>query len=184
MLGKKMEQYLRDYHELEFPVELAPHQVGVHPQNRAGADPNVQVLHNKILNSFAVDGYDPTRHLTPIVVRCSSDKNRAHLQAHNQRFTEGRSEFPPADEKRMEFGTLAGSHLTLALRCIESGVVCQSTGLSAQAIVEKQPNLKQVVERGMRYHVLREDTPLDILSDISQWRNQDQNSNQFSMIWS
>lgn len=177
-LGQRVAEYIKQYRETDFPLELKPHQVGVHPANRGGADPNIQVLHHKVLASFAKDGYDPSRHLAPIVVRCSSEKGKADLQAHNCRFTDGRTGFPSVDERNMEFGSLAGSHLTLAFRCVESDVLCLATGSGSKDIAEKQPSLKHAMQRGLRYWVLREDTPLAVLADISQWRNQDQNSNQ------
>lgn len=178
MLGQRVAQYIKQYRETDSPLELKPHLVGVHPTNRGGADPNLQVVHHKILASFAKDGYDATRHLTPIVVRCSSEKAKADLVAHNRRFSEGRPGFPSVDDKAMEFGTLAGSHLTIALRCVESDVPCLSTGFGSKSISEKQPPLKLAAERGLRYWVLKEDTPLSVLADISQWRSQDQNANQ------
>jgi hypothetical protein len=177
-LGQRVAEYLKTYREHDSPFELKPHQVGVHPANRGGADPNIQVLHHKVLASFAKDGYDPSRHLAPIVVRCSSEQAKANLQAHNRRFADGRTGFPSVDEKHMEFGSLAGSHLTLAFRCVEKDVFCLATGSGSKAIAEKQPSLKIAAERGLRYWILRENTPLSVLSDISQWRNQDQNSNQ------
>lgn len=177
-LGARVFEYIKQYRETDTPLELKPHQVGVHPLNRGGADPNMLVVHHKILASFRKDGYDASRHLTPIVVRCSSDEARQKLQAHNKRFAEGRTGFPSVDEKAMEFGTLAGSHLTIALRCVESDVPCLSTGFGSKAIADSQAPLKLAAQRGLAYWVLKEDTPLSVLSDISQWRNQDQNSNQ------
>ena len=178
MLGQKCEEYLKTWRECDETLELAPHQVGVHPENRGGADPNVQVLQNKILASFHKDGYDPSRHLPPIVVRCSSESKKAALLASNKRFTEGRPGLPPIDEKRMEYGTIAGSHLTLALRCVESDAPCWSSGFGAKKLIDKQPNLKLASTRGLKYWVLKEDTPLEVIQAISSWRNQDQNVNQ------
>ena len=178
MIGKKVEEYIKEWRESDEPLELAPHFVGVHPQNRGGADPNVQTLHNKILHSFFHDGYDPTRHLIPIVVRCSSEASKKALVEHNTRLAEGRPGYPATDEKSMEYGTIAGSHLTLAMRCVANDVPCRASGFGSKSLAEKQPNLKHASTRGLKYWVLRGDTPLHVIQAITSWRNRDQNTNQ------
>ena len=89
MIGKRVEEYIKAYREADEPIQLAPHCVGVHPLNRGGSNPNVQTLQNKILGSFYKDGYDSSRHLVPIVVRCTSEQKRRALIEHNVRFAEG-----------------------------------------------------------------------------------------------
>ena len=95
MVGKRVEEFIKEWRETDDLLELAPHTVGLHPLNRGGANPNAQTLHFKILGSFYKDGYDSGRHLPPIVVRCSSDQSRKNLVEHNLRYSEGRPEFPP-----------------------------------------------------------------------------------------
>ena len=79
---------------------IPPQQIGVAPANRGGAHPNLQVLHKRITTSFKEKGYDPSRHLPPIVVRCRSEKARKALIAYNKSWTEGRDGFPKVHEKR------------------------------------------------------------------------------------
>ena len=176
-LGQRVEEWIKQYRTSDKPLELKPHAVGVHPLNRGGSDPNLHALHGKILASFAKDGYDASRHNTPIVVECTSEKAKAHLLEHNKRFSDGRPGFPAVDEGAMKYGTLAGSHLTLALRCVEMDTPCLGAGRGVKHLLSEQPSLKEAVQRGLAYWVLREDTPLDVQASISQWRNQDQNSN-------
>ena len=178
MIGKRVEEYIKEYRETDAPLELAPNTVGTHPLNRGGAAPNIQTLHYKLLASFYREGYDASRHLTPIVVRCTSEQKRKDLVAHNKAYSEGRAELPGVDEKSMEYGTIAGSHLTLAMRCVAGDVPCKASGFGSKSLGDKQPQLKLAAERGLKYWVLREDTPLDVISAISTWRNQDRLSNQ------
>ncbi len=52
------------------------------------------------------------------------------------------------------------------------------TGQNLGKMADQDPNLAKVVGKGLRYWVLREDVPPEAQRGISQWRNQDQTSNQ------
>ena len=108
--------------------ELDPQSIGVAKANRGGADPNINRLQNGILKSFDEHGYDPRRHLPPIVIRYTSEAGKAELVAHNLRFTEGRVGLPVVHADRMFHGSLAGSHFSLAVRCVDERQVSPITG--------------------------------------------------------
>ena len=175
-LGHRVAQHLTKYREEPEVVFLQPEEVGVAPHNRGGARPNLQVIHERITQSFQKDGYDPARHLSGIVVHFKSERGRKDLLEYNHSWSEGRSGFPRIHKDQMQYGTLAGSHLTLALRCVKQGMVTPG-GMSLGALTAEDEKLDRVCNRGLPYVVLQEETPLDAQHDISQWRSQDQNSN-------
>ena len=93
-LGHRVAQYMLKYRVNEEPEAIAPRRVGVSPNNRSGADPNLQVVHQRILKSFQTDGYDPSRHLPGIVVKCSTLQAKGELVDFNLRFSSGRPDLP------------------------------------------------------------------------------------------
>ena len=177
-LGHRVAQYMLEYRCNDEPEHIAPNLVGVSPNNRAGADPNLQVVHNRIVKSFHIDGHDPSRHPPGIVVRCTSGPAKAALVDYNLRFSEGRPLLPSVDKEGMTYATLAGSHLTLAVKCVKDNM--QSPHLLTQLgqLAKDDEKLRNVVNKGLKYWILKEDTPVDAQREISQWRSQDQNSSQ------
>jgi len=181
-LGHEVATFLQEWRELsedgEPPalVRIPPDEVGVCPRNRGGAPPNLQVLHKRITASFEKHGYDPSRHLPCIVVHYKSEKGRKDLVSFNQKWSEGRVGFPKVNPKKMRYGTLAGSHLTLAVRCtLERMVTPQKVDLGK--VRDDDPKLAKVADQGLEYIILQEETPLDAQDKISSWRNQGQHSN-------
>eukprot|EP00972_Heterocapsa_arctica_P076835 11332628-Heterocapsa_arctica.AAC.1 len=61
---------------------------------------------------------------------------------------------PPIDEDKSLYGSLAGSHFNLALRCIQSGTFSPAGDL-ANLLVE-DPSLQDVVKNGHRWWILSE----------------------------
>ena len=105
-----------------------------------------------------------------------SEKGRKELIEYNKKWTDGRAGFPNIDVKKLKYGSLAGSHLGLAVRCAHQRMKTP-LGLDLADVVENDAKLKKIADEGLEYLVLKEDTPLDAQRDISAWRNQDQNSN-------
>ena len=176
-LGHRVAQHLLEYREEPDLVFLALDEVGVSPENRLGADPNLVVLHARITSSFETDGYDPSRHLAGIVVHYRSEEGKKALIAFNQRFSQGRVGAPKIHPEKMKYGTLASAHLTLAVRCVAEGMVSPVSGKNLGRLVVEDEKLGRVVLRGLQYTVLKETIPVEAMQEISQWRNQDQNSN-------
>ena len=67
-------------------------------------------------------------------------------------------EFPNIDPKKLKYGSLAGSHLGLAVRCAHQRMKTP-LGLDLAAVVENDAKLKKVAGEGFEYLVLKEDTP-------------------------
>ena len=109
-------------------------------------------------------------------MRYTSPGGRLALVDYNRSWSEGRSGFPQIFGEKMMHEAIAGSHLTLAFRCAKQGMVTPE-GVDLGAVVRGDEKLKVATTRGILYLVLREDIPLDAQHDITQWRNQDQNSN-------
>ena len=175
-LAQRVEEVLNNGVIFKEPKQLDPRAVLVSPVNRDGAPPNVQYIHNGILKNFVTKGFDRTRPLVGICVEYKSPEGKKKLLEHNKSFTQGCSLLPAIDEQKALYGSLAGSHLNLALRLIQSGASSPAGDLGA--LVADDTSLKEVVSNGHRWWILPEDVPLDRQVDISLWRNQDQNDNQ------
>ena len=150
--------HMTKYRVSEEVEELAPNLVGVSPQNRGGAHPNMQVV-QRILKSFQTDGYDPSRHLVGTVVRCTSETAKAFLVEHNKKIRDRRPSVPAVDAGAIPYGSLAGSHLTIAMHCVRDNLQSASLGCSAGALMKEDEKLSRAASKGLKYWVPREDTP-------------------------
>ncbi len=79
---------------------------------------NVQHIHFKITECFVDKGF----------VRQPSELGKKSLIDHNRRFTQGSAFLPPVNEEAI-YGSLARSHLNIALRCIRSGLLGSPAGI-------------------------------------------------------
>lgn len=154
------------------PKQLEPQTLLVDPKNRDGAPPNVQHVHKGILRSFQTAGYDSSRPQIGICVQYISTEGKARLIEHNKRFTSGSSMLPPVVEDKACYGTIAGSHLNIALRILSHGVHSDSADVTTMVVPGS--SLAEVTSRGHKWWVLPENTDLQDLVDVSLWRNQDQ----------
>ena len=78
------------------------------------------------------------------------------------------------DEKAL-YGSLASSHLNIALRLILQGVSSPAGDLST--LLDQNKTLSDTVQHGHKWWIIKETTPLEDQVAISLWRNQDQNEN-------
>ena len=160
------------------PRVIDPRALLVAPANRDGASPNLQHVHRGILSSMAKAGFDSTRPQTGICVQFSSAEGKKRLLEYNRAFSKGNELLPPIEEDMALYGTLAGTHLNIALRVLRHGV--PSPAVDVQAIVEPGSSLHDAVHHGHRWWVLPESTSHEDQVMVSLWRNQDQNENQAS----
>lgn len=158
------------------PKQLDPRSLLVAPANRDGAPPNVQYIHYGILRSLQKSGFDRTRPHVGICVQFRSSEGKERLLAYNKSFSSGNSLLPPIDEPKVLYGTLAGSHLNLALRIIQAGT--HSPAADVAKLVSPGSHLAEIVEAGHKWWILPEDTPVASQIEVSLWRNMDQNENQ------
>lgn len=150
----------------------------VSPRNRLGAPPNVCHIHHGIIKGIKNNGWSPTRPLVGIAVEFKTEKGKRLLLEHNERFSRGNHLLPPILVKGhvVWYGSLAASHLNLALRCIRAGV--NSPAGDLKSLLDEDVHLREVVQNGHRWWILPEETLVEEQQDISTWRNQDQNENQ------
>ena len=177
-LATRVEQVLKEHGGES--QQLDPNLILVSPLNRLGSPPNVRHVHHGILRSFQKHGFDKSRPLVGICVRVASEKGKAEVLEHNRKFTQGSPHLPQILEENFVSGpvyaSLAGTHLNLALRCLKNGT---PSPLGDQSdLLSNLPSLKQVALHGHRWLVLNEDLSKEQQTDISLWRNQDQNENQ------
>ena len=170
-LAQRVEKLLTSKCPNAEPKQLDPLELLVDPSNRDGAPPNIQHVHYGILKSFALKGFDRTRPQVGICVKYTSAEGKARLVDHNRRFSSGTSLLPPVDDSKAMYGSIAGSHLNVALRILAHGLPSPAADLSN--LVESGTSLAEMVKGGHKWWILPEDTPLEDLVDISLWRNQD-----------
>ena len=101
-------------------------------------------------------GFDPSRPQAGILVEFRSPEARKLLIEHNERFTFGNPLLPNIEADQVLYGSLAGSHLNLALRLIQQGAPSPIGDLRSLGSSDK--NLDEVVHRGHKWYVLKEDT--------------------------
>lgn len=157
------------------PRQIDPRALLVAPANRDGATPNVQHIHKGILASFLKNGFDRQRPQVGICVQVKSSEGKAKLLEFNKRFSKGNELLPPIDEDLALYGTLAGSHLNIALRLLRHQ---SPSTVDLQNQVVEGSSLYEVVHNGHRWWVLPESTSHTAQVEVSLWRNQDQNENQ------
>ena len=174
-LAQRVEKILKDYGTFGEPKQLEPQTVLVAPANRDGAPPNSQHVHNGILKGFLDKGYDSTRPQIGICVEFVSPEGKKKLLEHNHRFTSGNGMLPRIHDEKALYGSLASSHLNIALRLILQGVTSPAGDLST--LLEDNKTLSDTVQHGHKWWIIKETTPLEDQVAISLWRNQDQNEN-------
>ena len=164
-LAERVEQTLAQEAINQQPKQLDPDRVFVGPNNRLGASPNVQHVHFGILKSIRDKGFDSSRPAIGICVEYKSEAGRKMCIEHNKRFTTASGLLPPiVDLPGPVYGTIACSHLNLALRLIKHS--CRSPVGALEALLE-QPSLKDVVQDGHRWWILPETTGKEKQTDIS-----------------
>ena len=170
-LAQKVERILNTCINSE-AKQLKPQVLLVDPSNRDGAPPNVQHVHHTILKSFQDNGFDKTRPQTGICVQYTSTEGKLKLLEHNKRFTAGAHMLPPLMKEGAMYGTLAGSHLNLALRILVHGVA--SPAVDVTSLVQPGSSLEEITQDGHKWFILPEETVRDDRVSVSLWRNQDQ----------
>lgn len=162
--------------------QLDPRLLLVAPSNRDGATPNVQHVHQGILQSFAKSGFDRNRPQAGICIAYSTPEGKAKLLEHNKRFTMGNELLPPIDEDILSrgtiYGTIAGTHLNISLRLLKHR--CPSPACNTGSLMDQGGSLEEVVNQGHVWWILPETIPHSSQVEVSLWRNQDQNENQAS----
>ena len=176
-LADRVEDAIMEFalHSAE-PRRIPPRQVLVCPNNRDGSAPNLMCIHKGILGSIKQKGFDKRRPQVGFAIMYTSVEGKKRLLEHNRRFTKGCALLPLIHENEAIYGSLASSHFNLALRCVLEDVHGPQGDL--QKLVEESEPFKDFVNHGHTWIILKEDLPKERQSDISTWRNQDQNENQ------
>ena len=150
-IAQRVEEFLLTHSLFHEPKQIDPSLALVSPLNRDGAPPNVQHIHYRIIKGFVERGFDRTRPAVGICVKYTSGKAKKSLAEHNRRFTQGNALLPPVNEDAL-YGSLACSHLSIPLRCIQSGVSSPAGILND--LVNDAGQLKDVVHNGHKWWVL------------------------------
>ena len=99
--------------------------------------------------------------------------------SHMEAVTSRTNLHPPMQKDRIKYFTIAGTHISIALRLFAAG---QKSGLTGQ--VFKVPSddieLQNEVNLGHMYWILDESISASEAQLVSEWRNADQNQNQLN----
>ena len=117
----RVQKTLTDFGVWQEPKQLDPSSILVAPCNRDGAPPNVPHIHHGILKGLMDHGFDATRPPVGVCVEFKSPEGKRKLLEHNRRFSASNAQLPKIDESKALYGSLASSHLNLALRLIQQG---------------------------------------------------------------
>ena len=175
-LAQRVEHSLKSFCENAVPKQIPPQKLIPAPFNRDGSAPNVMHIHKGILGSIKKMGFARDRPQPGICIEFKSPEGKAALLAHYRRFSKGNPLLPQVNEKEALYGTLASSHFNLALQALKVGI--QGPQGDMTTCVQESPALRDFVENGHHWWVLKETTPKEAQLEISTWRNQDQNENQ------
>ena len=175
--NKRVQAIVEKHRVFEEPQRLDPDTVGVSPFNRGGSAPNMPYIHSALQQMVTRDGFDPKRPQAGFVILHETSDSQAGLVAFNEKLADGCDLYPPVFGKGMKYGSLASSHLTLALRCWKNTVHSSITGARFQVPADDDA-LKHVVSQGHSYFVLDDKISKEDAEFLSEWRNADQNQNQ------
>eukprot|EP00959_Pyramimonas_sp_CCMP1952_P254383 5313614-Pyramimonas_sp.AAC.1 len=157
-------------------VNIPPEEIGYCPWNRSSSDPNMQYVH-KDLNANFKKGYDPLRAKPGVVVRVRKEDNPKLWQEwvnYNKQLARNSTLYPPVNEEKMCYFTLASSHHTLLIRLYQARIISTLTGERFQ--VENDEKLTRVITAGHKYIVLDHTCPKEECEKLSEWMNADNNS--------
>ena len=140
------------------PTNIDPDELLTAVTNREGAMPNIQYLHHGLLKGFQKDGFFASRPQAGICVKYTSEAGKKSLLAHNYRFTKGCKLLPPIIEAKVLYGTIAGSHLNIASRCLKHNIASPVGDLSE--LLSRDSDLRSFVEHGHKWYVIDESAPL------------------------
>ena len=153
----RVQKTLADFAVWKEPQQLDPSPILADPCNRGGAPPNVPHIHHGILKGLMDNGFDATRPPVGVCVEFKSPEGKRKLLEHNRRFSASNAQLPKIDESKVLYGSLASSHLNLALRLIQQGAASPVGDL--KDLVAKDRVLADTVEKGHKWLVLQENTP-------------------------
>ena len=122
------------------------------------------------------DGFDSMRPLPGICIQ-RKPAGVQELQDWNKRFSAGDLRYPRMDVHKMDKGSIASTHLNIALRCFKQGLRSAATGQVFTAGADAAA-LVAAVERGHLWWILSDAIPEPDALLISEWRNSDNNTSQ------
>jgi hypothetical protein len=172
--GQLVMTYLTKYKTTNKPIQVDPDEIGPDPCNRGGATPQIMVVHQRIAPDLKKSGFDPDRPKVGVLRHYKSEDGLARFRQWNEGFSHGNPAFP-AIKSCMNKGSVASTHLTLTLRCFKEGMTSCITG--EVFVVENDVNLEHATQVGHLYWILAENTPDDVMMEISEYYNSDNNTN-------
>ena len=109
-------------------------------------------------DGFIVKGFDPNRCQDGLVIKYTGEKLKQNID-HNKKEAERHASYPPVFDDIMKYFSLAGSHLSVEVRCFKHGIAAQN-GV-ARAIPEDDSDLRNLCFQsghpGRKFIVLSEE---------------------------
>ena len=168
LIAKKVAAVITKFRLPQFPdpVQMPPHHLLVSSNNRGGQPLTMMVIHMVIIPSFMDDGFDPSRTPVGFAVWFETAKAKTDDIERNLTAFGGSALFPPVERDAIQAATLSCSHFNVSLRCYRA----QMTTVDGRVcIADKDPELLHVVERGHKWILLSEETPVKDQKMLSSW---------------
>ena len=163
-------------HQSPLPAHYPPKPFPTHHHTQTSTTP-IQVIHSTLATSILQDGYDARRPL-PGVCILKSERKLPDLLDWNDSFSKGDNRYPTVNRSSMNKGSLAATHLVFTLRCFQEEMMSPITGLRF-AVDPVDTALANAVSRGHVWYILSDELPEQEAIMISEYRNSDNNTNQF-----
>ena len=177
-IAKEVAAGLEKYRHPDFPnpVDVPCYKLIVSPYNRGCQGLTLAVVW-EICDQLEEEGADGDRPAIGVAIWFDSSSFKAAAIDWNMQRYGSSALYPPIEKDQVCGVTLSCSHLNTSFRCFRANMTSPS---GRRLIVpDDDPTLKLWVHgTGHKFHLLREDTPADVQKIISEWKNQDQNTNQ------
>ncbi len=178
--AKRFKAIITTYAERDEPVPIQAWKVLPSPKNRLGAPLNLGYVHSDLGPNIHKKGYDATRPKPGVVVHRTSPQKIQALKAHAEAMISGAPHMFPTyhfASPEVCFECVGGNHLTVVIRFYEAGYTSPVTNIK-YVVPDDEEDLRDRVNRGHSYIVLRDDVPEDDLTFLSEYLNSDQDQNQ------
>ncbi len=175
--SKRFAILIETWKERDEPMPIQCWKVLPSPFNRMI---NLQYVHGNLAPGMHTKGFDPTRPKPGCVIHRTDPKAITRLKDHAVAVQSVAPElFPELHSASPEccYECVGGNHLTLTFRFYHGSYTSPVTGIT-YAVPDDEHALRDRVERGRSYVVLKDGIPDDDASFIAEYLNSDQNQNQ------
>ena len=178
--AKRFKQIINDWKERDEAIPIKCWMVLPSPLNRLGINLNMMYVHQDLGPNIHKKGFDPSRPKPGVVVNRSNPEKIKKMKEHAMKMFNGAAGlYPPLNlaSSEVHYECVGGNHLTIVFRLYQAGMTSPLNGIH-YVVSDDEPELRDKVELGHNYLVLKDGIPDDDLVFLSEYLNSDQNQNQ------